>query len=62
MKFICQGQELNDAVLKAFEDELSEEEKAEIEEMEKAKEEISKEIFNRIKNRAFKFEDEDEEK
>ena len=47
---------------KSFEDELSEEEKAEIEEMEKAKEEISKEIFNRIKNRAFKFEDEDEEK
>ena len=53
--------EKNEA-LKAFEDELSEEEKAEIEEMEKAKEEISKEIFNRIKNRAFKFEDEDEEK
>ncbi len=51
-----------DEALKAFEDELSEEEKAEIEEMEKAKEEISKEIFNRIKNRAFKFEDEDEEK
>ena len=56
-----ESDEKNEA-LKAFEDELSEEEKAEIEEMEKAKEEISKEIFNRIKNRAFKFEDEDEEK
>ena len=41
---------------------LSDEEKAEIEEMEKAKEEISNEVFKRIQNRAFKFEDDEEEK
>lgn len=44
--------------------ELSEEElaeMAEIEEMEKAKEAISNEVFKRIQNRAFKFEDDDNE-
>ena len=43
-------------------EQLSDEEKAEIEEMEKAKEEISNEVFKRIQNRAFKFEDDEEEK
>ena len=43
-------------------EQLSPEEKAEIEEMEKAKEEISNEVFKRIQNRAFKFEDDEEEK
>ena len=44
--------------------ELSEEElaeMAEMEEMEKAKEAISNEVFKRIQNRAFKFEDDDNE-
>ena len=41
--------------------ELEKAEKKEIEEMEKAKEELSKEIFDRIQNRAFRF-DEDEDK
>lgn len=44
--------------------ELSEEElaeMAEMEEMEKAKEAISNEVFKRIQNRAFKFEDDDDE-
>ena len=49
-------------IKKDLEDRLSAEEKAEIEEMEKAKEEISNEVFKRIKNRAFKFEDDEEEK
>ena len=43
-------------------EQLSDEEKAEIEEMEKAKEEISNEVFKRIQNRAFKFEDDEENK
>ena len=43
-------------------EQLSPEEKAEIEEMEKAKEEISNEVFKRIQNRAFKFEDDEENK
>ena len=34
---------------------------AEMEEMEKAKEAISNEVFKRIQNRAFKFEDDDNE-
>ena len=49
-------------VKKELKEQLSPEEKAEIEEMEKAKEEISNEVFKRIKNRAFKFEDDEEEK
>ena len=50
---------------KAEEKELSEEERIRMEEeaeIQKAKDELSKEIFNRIQNRAFKFEDEEEDK
>ncbi len=53
----------NAGSLKSEEKEMTEKEKAralEEEELEKAKAEISKEIFNRIQNRAFKFEDDED--
>ena len=55
----------SEEVDKAEEKELSEEERIRMEEeaeIQKAKDELSKEIFNRIQNRAFKFEDEEEDK
>ena len=56
--------DIDKAEEKADFSELSEEElaeMAEMEEMEKAKEAISNEVFKRIQNRAFKFEDDDNE-